>query len=92
VQRSALIIVSLLFALAGPLQAEESDYSGAPLMLAANVAFDATTNMRGKVTQGPVVEAKSAATNDADYDLSYLLVIGLGVVGLLWIRRQAHNL
>ena len=91
-QRSALIIVSLLFLLASPLQADETADSGAPIILAASVAFDASTNLRGNAEQGPVVEAKSTAANNSDYDLSYLLVIGLGVAGLLWIRRQAHNL
>jgi hypothetical protein len=38
----------------------------------------------------PVADPSSTVTSAFDY--SYLLVLGLGLAGLFWIRRQTHAL
>jgi hypothetical protein len=62
-------------------------------------AIHASTISMGAVNQtatqestigGSAVESSSTAADTFDY--SYFLVLGLGIAGLFWIRRQSQSL
>ncbi len=66
------------------------DVRGEGLQITQTQAVPPGEIQRGVHIAGPALEPSSTIAGTFDY--SYFLVLGLGVAGLVWMRRQSQSL
>ena len=82
-----LLVIFLCFILSARVSAE-----GADAMHASTISMSAVNQ---SVTQESTIGGSAAESNRSaagTFDYSYFLVLGLGIAGLFWIRRQSQSL
>jgi hypothetical protein len=87
VKTTPLLVIFLCTLLSARVSAE-----GADVIHASTISMGAVNQ---SVTQESTIggsAAESSGTAADTFDYSYFLVLGLGIAGLFWIRRQSQSL
>ena len=97
VRFTPLLIILLSIGLHSEVAANESasfsnSYDTQPVaaVFAPVSAVRSDTEIGASVLSGPALGQSN--TTAGSFDLSYLLVLGLGIGGLVWMRKQSRNL